>query len=116
MSTETTTETEVERLLKVREVEGEEESGENENIAQAEEPSIPEQIEVRLQDVERLQFENITLKRQLLQEQMNTTEFSLQHLVAAIKNRTGAPMDYDLVFDPQNGQIVRLVKPKNGTN
>lgn len=96
------TEQEVERLLDARK-----------NEEEVEENNVQE---VKLEDVERLQVENIGLHQALLQEKIAAAGQRLEMLALAIKARIGAPADAQIHFDPQNLDSVRIVtKPdENG--
>lgn len=95
------TEQEVERLLDARK-----------NEEEVEENNVQE---VPLEDVERLQVENIGLQQALLQEKIAAAGQRLEMLALAIKSRIGAPADAQVHFDPQNLNSVRIVtKPDDG--
>lgn len=69
---------------------------------------------VELIEVEKLKFENISLKRTLLQQQMDNIQTDLNELADSIKSRVGAPSAAALRFDPQTPNIVQIETPPDG--
>lgn len=66
--------------------------------------------EIKLTEVEKLRIENIGLKQALLQEQLHATQALLGALGADIKNRVGAGEKDEIIFNPQNPNVVQLKK------